>query len=157
MSTKELNHRLANFETIDSSGPVPEATIVAAEQQLGIQFPPQYRSFLSLFGCGGIDSEEFIGLGGPDHLNIVKLTLRLRAKINSLPIYLLPLRNDGFGNYDCFDTRGLTERGEFMIVQWNHEGGEDQYLEVLSDSFDQWFESLLVMIEQTNEDGRPAR
>lgn len=148
MNNEELNQRLANFETVEPSGPVSEEVIAAAEQQLGIQFPPQYRAFLSAFGSGGVDSEDFIGLGGSAHLDIVKLALRLRDKNNPLPARLLPLRSDGFGNYDCFDTNQPTSDGEYAIVQWNHEAGEDQECELLADSFDGWFESILVMIEQ---------
>ncbi len=148
MNSEELNNRLINFESVDPGGPVSEPTIADAEQQLGIRFPPQYRSFISTFGCGGVDSEEFIGLGGPDYLHIVKLTLRLRDRMNSLPVSLLPVRGDGFGNYDCLDTSQPTSEGEYAIVQWNHEAGKSQELVRLADSFDQWFESILIMIEQ---------
>lgn len=148
MNNEQLNQRLANFEIVEPSGSVSEAAIVAAEQELGIQFPPQYRAFLSAFGSGGVDSEDFIGLGGPEHLDIVKLVVRLRNRNNPLPERLLPLRSDGFGNYDCLDINRPTEQGEFSIVQWNHEAGEDQECEMLADSFDDWFESVLAVIEQ---------
>jgi hypothetical protein len=148
MNNKELNQRLANFEIVQPSGPVSEAAMSAAEQQLGIQFPPQYRAFLSAFGCGGVDSEDFIGLGGPEHLDIVKLALRLRKRTNPLPARLVPLRSDGFGNYDCLDTDQPTSKGEYAIVQWNHEAGENQECERLAESFDDWFESVLMIIEE---------
>ncbi len=122
--------------------------IAAAEQQLGIHFPPQYRAFLSAFGSGGVDSEDFIGLGGAEHLDVAKLALKLRNRNNSLPTRLIPLRSDGFGNYDCLDTDQQTSQGEYAIVQWNHEAGADQECELLADSFDAWFESVLVLIEQ---------
>ena len=148
MNSEELVRRLANFESVEPSGPASEALIATAEQQLGIQFPTQYRSFLATFGCGGVDSEEFIGLGGPDHLNIAKLASRLRDRTNPLPENLLPLRGDGFGNYDCININQSTNCGEYAIVQWNHEEGEPQKLKVIAISFDQWFESVLVMLEQ---------
>ena len=148
MNKEELNQRLINFETVEPSGPVSEEAITSAERQLGIQFPPQYREFLSAFGSGGVDSEDFIGLGGAEHLDIVKLALRLRSRINPLPSRLLPLRGDGFGNYDCFDINQPTSGGEFAIVQWNHEAGDEQEYKPLAESFDDWFESILVMIEE---------
>jgi antitoxin YobK len=148
MNNEELNQRLAHFETVEPSGPVSESLIAAAEQQLGVQFPPQYRAFLSVFGSGGVDSEDFIGLGGPEHLDIAKLVLRLRDRNNPLPARLLPIRGDGFGNYDCFDTDQPTSQGEYAIVQWNHEAGAVQECERLYDSFDDWFESVLVMIKE---------
>ncbi len=148
MNNNELNQRLATFDVVELNGPVSEAQIATAEEQLGMGFPPQYREFLSNFGSGGVDSEDFIGLNGPDYLDIVKLTSRLRARNNPLPLWLLPLRSDGFGNYDCLDLQQPTTYGEFSVVQWNHEAGENQQCEVLAQSFDTWFESVLRMIEE---------
>ena len=148
MNSEELNQRLAKFEIVEPIGPASEEMIAAAEHHLGIQFSPQYRSFLSNFGSGGVDSEDFIGLGGPEHLDIVKLAFRLRNRNNPLPAHLLPLRGDGLGNYDCFDMSQPTSHGEYPIVQWNHEAGEVQECELLAGSFDDWFESILVMMEQ---------
>jgi hypothetical protein len=54
MNSEELNNRLSNFKEIGPCGPISESAIAAAEQQLGFHFSPQYRSFLSAFGCGGI-------------------------------------------------------------------------------------------------------
>ena len=43
------------------AGPVPESAISAAEEALGVTFPPSYRTFLRTFG----------GLAIPHHLGIV--------------------------------------------------------------------------------------
>jgi len=43
------------------AGPVPEAAISAAEEALGVTFPPSYRTFLLTFG----------GIAIPPHLGIV--------------------------------------------------------------------------------------
>lgn len=147
MKSNELMERVAGFEFVDFVGPASSEVIEAASNQLGVLFPPQYYEFLSSFGCGGVDSEEFVGLGGPEHLDIVKLTARLRSRHNPLPSNLLPLRGDGYGNYDCLDLNQVMPTGELAIVQWLHDGGKNQHLVVLADSFDHWFETILEMME----------
>lgn len=47
--------------TVRIAGPVSEAAIAAAEQALGVTFPPSYRTFLLTFG----------GLAIPPHLGVV--------------------------------------------------------------------------------------
>ena len=101
-----------------------------------------------MLGCGGVDTEDFIGLGGPDYLNIVKLMPKLQDRNNKFPNNLLPLRGDGFGNYDCLAFDVPTQNSEVAIVQWNHEGSSAQVMEVLANDFEQWFESILLMIEE---------
>lgn len=148
MDTKAIKTRLLDFDVVDFVGPQAEETVKDAEVNLRVTFPPGYRAFLKEFGAGGVESEEIVGLGGPDHLDITKLAKRLRERTNHLPDYLLPLRNDGFGNYDCInlDLQGADK--ECAIVQWNHEGGAEQDCDVISPSFSSWFEALLVMIEE---------
>lgn len=145
MNADEYRSRLASYDDVDLQGPIDAAQVEEAEESLKCQLPPEYRSFLLACGCGGIGPEDFIGLGGPDHLNVVKLTSTLRNRQNALPKNLLPLRGDGFGNYDCIDLSKPTNNGECYIVQWNHEGGVP---EVLASSFDEWFESMLVLINE---------
>ena len=148
LNQEYLGTRLRNFDAVEFCGPVSETTIAAAERAIGVCFPRQYRTFLTLCGCGGIGSEDFIGLGGAEHLNIAKLAVRLRSRHNSLPGHLLPIRGDGFGNYDCLDTRLVGNDGECAVVQWNHEGGADQHCKHLADCYDSWFESMLIMMEE---------
>lgn len=47
--------------TCQIAGPVPEAAISAAEEALGVTFPPSYRTFLRTFG----------GIAIPSHLGVV--------------------------------------------------------------------------------------
>lgn len=152
MNIEVVAKRISRLESVDLVGKVPDALIARAEEILGVRFPPQYRDFLSAFGCGGVDSEQFIGLGGDDYLDIVKLSRRLREGPNPLPSRLLPLRADGFGNYECFDTSRPTEAGEFAIVEWNHEGGPDHDCRVLAESYGEWFDSVLTMIENDGDE-----
>ena len=148
MKIQQIKERLTSFDDVDFAGAQSPEKIDAAEQLLGVQFPPDYRRFLLEFGCGGVDSEEFIGLGGDDHLSVVKLTKRLRDRSNRPPDNLLPVRADGFGNYDCIDFNRPAPNGEYCVVQWSHEGGIEQHHELLATSYGEWFESILQLIEE---------
>lgn len=59
---ERVRRRLKEHENAcEIAGPVPETAISAAEQALGITFPPSYRTFLRTFG----------GIAIPAHLGVV--------------------------------------------------------------------------------------
>jgi hypothetical protein len=59
---ERVRRRLTEHENpFQIIGPVPEAAISAAEEALGVTFPPSYRNFLLTFG----------GIAIPPHLGIV--------------------------------------------------------------------------------------
>ena len=147
MNIEKIKERISAFEEVDFVGPVPNELIDQAETELESKFPPQYRAFISNFGCGGIGSEEFIGLGGAEYLNVSKMAARLRNKNRALPKRFLPLWADGFGNYDCIDVRQPTDGGEYAVVRWIHDAPVNEPLEVVANSYWEWFESILSMIE----------
>lgn len=59
---ERVRRRLKEHESAcQIAGPVPEAAISAAEEALGVTFPPSYRTFLRTFG----------GIAIPSHLGVV--------------------------------------------------------------------------------------
>lgn len=148
MNTQNIKTRLAGFDNVHFYGPVDQAAIDAAQADLGVVFPPEYRQFLSVFGCGSIESEELVGLGGPEHLNVVWLKRQLTERHKPLPRNFLPLRSDGGGNYDCIDLGSATNNGEYAIVEWRHDGSSTSQCSVLASSYFEWFESVLRLIEE---------
>jgi cell wall assembly regulator SMI1 len=117
--------------------------IGSAERALGVRFPPAFRAFLIELGSGGAGSEEFIGLGGPSHLDVVQATLWARQSPRGFPPTLIPLRRDGFGNYDCLDLDCETE-SSCPVVEWVHEAPNGQR-RVLAPDYEAWFASILEM------------
>ena len=138
-----VRQRLPAVET-DFVGGASEAKIDSAERALGVRFPLTFRSFLRELGCGGVDSEEFIGLGGPPYLDIVESTRGLRERPDGFPTTLLPLRRDGFGNLDCLEI-GSGKEDECPVVEWSHEAQNAQR-RVLAPDYRRWFESMLELI-----------
>jgi len=149
MKIIELIHLIENFEDVEFSGPISQDKIDLASRELSINFPLQYREFLSYLGSGSISSESFIGLGGPRHLDVVWLTKTMRAKkgTRSFGEHLLPVRSDGYGNYDCIDTSQPTSESEFAIVEWLHDGSDFQGNRILATSYFNWFYSMLKMLK----------
>ncbi len=145
MSADQLCQHLSPFAEPDISGGVGDERIAAASAAIHLSFPPQYVEFLRAIGTLGVSSEEIIGLGGPGHLDLVRITNRLRNRPANakFPDSLIPLSHDGLGNYDSIDTSSPTSQGEFAIVQWAHDGGDQQQLKVLAGSFDEWFVGFL--------------
>jgi hypothetical protein len=131
-------------------GPVSDGQILAASRSIGLPFPEQYREFLSRLGCGSVGSESFIGLGGPQDLDVTWVceALRANSRQKPLPPSLIPLRADGFGNYDAIDTAQRTAEDEFRIVEWRHEGIGSQGSRVLAESYNQWLGSMLDLIRE---------
>lgn len=153
MEINRIQSTLASFPEKDFSGGVSDNVIQEKSCIIGLTFPPQYIGFLRELGAGYVSSEEFIGLGGPEHLDVAWLTLQLRSRKSQtrFPDSLIPLRSDGYGNYDCIDTRRPTSDGEFKIVEWVHDAGDSQEYRPLANSFNEWFVNMLHDIQQLEQ------
>jgi antitoxin YobK len=108
------------------AGPVAVAEIEAAEQALGVRFPPSYRLFLREFGAAWLSPPyEAAGLGrarhtGPEpplwpHVVDVTATVR-RASRGYLPECYVPVSGDGGDCTLYLDTGRADQRGECPVV-----------------------------------------
>jgi hypothetical protein len=141
------------FDNREFFGPVADSEIEHASREIGLPLPAQYREFLSVVGCGSVAAESFIGLGGPQDLDVVWMSKALRSKDRRkrFPADFIPLRADGYGNYDAIDTSRAGAEGEFLIVEWRHEGSEADPCQVLATSYFAWLESMLDIIREGAE------
>ena len=147
-----IEREIARFDSQEFHGGVTNSLIEAAELAIGLRFPPSYVEFLRRLGCGYVSFQEFIGLGGPPHLDLVKEATYLRehSKISRFPRQLIPVLADGFGNYECIDTSRPMADGECSVVSWLHDGGDDQDCEEIAKSYLEWFLSVLRMIQSVD-------
>ena len=146
MNLDDFESAISKLEFVDLIGAVNRASIIRASQELGITLPTQYLSFVERFGCGGFGSESIIGLGGATHLNFAFMTQLLRTKHpDRFPVTLIPIRGDGYGNYDCIDLACVNGAGEPAIVEWLHDGGRRR---LLASDFFSWLDEL---VELANE------
>jgi antitoxin YobK len=144
MDHERISGLLAGLTDVELPKGVEPRVIDAAQEKLGVVFPDSYREFLGRFGGGAVSFQEFFGLTGPEHLNMIRATERLRE--HGFPHALLPLSQDGYGNYDCIEIR-TTSPATYQIVQWRH---EDSSTEFLSNSLQQWLENVLTMIHDVD-------
>jgi cell wall assembly regulator SMI1 len=148
MDIKSLRNDLSQIDDVDFVGGVSTEAIALAEAELCVSFPPGYKSFLQEFGSGYVSSEGIVGLGGPKHHDVVWLTKELRGRSsNQLPCNLIPIRNDGFGNYDCINISKRAANGEYQIVEYLHEGSSGENRK-LADNFLDWFREILQIVRQ---------
>jgi SUKH superfamily protein len=152
MDIKAILREMKAIEGSDCSGGVPDSVIDAASTALRVPFPRSYREFLRHCGAGCASFQEFIGLGGEHHLDVVRVTQDLRARKGSgFSLSLLPVLNDGGGNYECIDTAQPTGSEEFRVVRWLHDGGEHQLCESLADSYVQWLWDVLQAVKREDD------
>ena len=153
MDFDTIEEQFDEFDDVEFSGGVSSEAIDAAAMALGLPIEGEYRQFLQRFGCGSIEHEEFLGLGGSKALDVVSVTgfARERGGSTRFPTTFIPVLADGYGNYDCIDTSRKT-RGESPVVYWLHDGGDDQDCEVLAPSYAQWFHRKLEEIREAIAD-----
>lgn len=147
---EKIRRDLMDFDFVEFSGGVSEEEIKIAEETIGLQFDTEYKEFLHNFGAGGVSSEEFIGLGGPAHLDVVNMVEHLRTPSTHSPFQatLIPIRGDGYGNYDCLDSSQVHPEKGAKVVLWLHDGGEYQELKTLNSSYSEWLHATLIMIRE---------
>lgn len=154
MSTEKYNQAkkiiVENDDLVDDFGGASEDIIKKAQLVLGIQFPEDYKLFLSCFGAltfgsieiYGVFREDFENSGVPD---AVWATLNERKLVN-MPKHLVIIYNSGMGEMYCMNYKDLNSNNEPKITSYFPGFSEDaQKNEVLYDSFGEF---LLDMVNE---------
>ena len=101
---QKLEKLLASM-SFDQSGPVTAADIQRHEKNLKLRFGPDYKRFLSKYGCVAAGPNELYGVCG-DNASIpsaIHATLSARRD-PKFPPNLLVIGNDGSGRKFCIDS-----------------------------------------------------
>jgi hypothetical protein len=105
------------------SAPATEADIAAAEETLGITFPPSYRHFLRQIGGLAIPPHlgvvhHFVGLSAmpPDAKGLVDHTLAARTERKFPPHLLVVGMGADFQEWFCLDVNRENEGGEYPVL-----------------------------------------
>jgi len=136
---EEVINELRTLEDIEFGTGVDEPGIRDVEARLGVSIPPEYRVFLREFGYLAIDDLEVFGSGHdvPRHLDVVNVAERERFVLQpDLPLNLIPLSNDGAGNYYVL----RTDVTDAPVAFWDHELGRSQVPEPVAGSFSEWLQ-----------------
>ena len=139
------------------AGPASDASIDAAEEALGCEFPPSYRQFLRRFGAITIPTHlglvhSFVGVDAKSegYQGVVERTLGARTD-NRLSSHLVVVgMGADFKEWFCLDLDDRGDDGELPIVLFDaRDNALDQKF---YDSFGQMLEEVLSFVEQ-NLDG----
>ena len=138
------------------AGPANEAQIDAAEQALGCQFPPSYRTFLARFGAITIPTHlglvhSFVGLDATEgYKGVVERTLGARVEKRLANHLVVIGMGADFQEWFCLDLDDTDDAGEHPIVLFDaRDNALDQKF---YDSFGQMVDEVLGFVEQ-NLDG----
>jgi cell wall assembly regulator SMI1 len=126
--------------------------VASLELEMKHALPADYVEYLVELGCGLASSEDFFGLGGAPHLDASSARRRLREGPSSsrLPEHLIPVRPDGYGNFDCIDlARSTAERS--TIVFWRHDRESES--QVIGLGFWEWFSDQLELLRDFDAEG----
>lgn len=147
---ERVRRRLREHEnTCQIAGPVSESAITAAEEALGVTFPPSYRTFLRTFG----------GIAIPPHLGIVHdfvgssdvVTRTLEARVErKLADHLVVV---GLGaqsqEWFCLDVSRETSEGEYPVLMFD---AKDNALDQqFYDDFGQMLEEVMGFVADSLE------
>ncbi|AZM46617.1 hypothetical protein DMB38_13070 [Streptomyces sp. WAC 06738] len=113
--------------------------MAAAENDLGVVFPPSYRRLIEEFGTWDIAGEEFLGVYqtpamGQKLLGSVAETLDARSQYG-MPSDLIVAMFDGMGGLVVLDSSQVNQEGEYPVLVWNPGVVDRESLERLGDDF----------------------
>ena len=146
MTFERLAELLRATPGCEIAGGVPDAAVRDAQTRLGVEFPDDLRDYLRILGQLSIGSDEFFGLGPavPPYLDITQATLSERHSFRPyIPVGLVPLFNDGFGNHYCIVVADGLAKGS--VVFWDHELGEGQTPDTVAQDLTSWLEERARM------------
>lgn len=125
----------------DFVGPRDLTVVAAAEQRLGVRFPPSYRRFLLEFGCGNVGSQEIYGVIDQDVErgpipNAVSLNLKRRARGWSPALFVIYESGDGTSH--ALDLDRLDSEGEAAVWLLDVTGNPTEQVAANFGEFLQW-------------------
>lgn len=152
---------MATIKITNSYGALDEQRLLTLEKKIGTSLPNDYREFLIQFNGGepspqgfwiienydGFCVHEFFGLNdGPEWLSLD----RINNSELGLPESLLPIADDGLGDYVCLKITG-DDFGAIFFVDHDQHPYEDREsfdgIIKLRESFSEFVSSLQVINE----------
>jgi hypothetical protein len=124
---ERIRRRLSQSESpCEIAGPVPEAAISAAEDALGVTFPPSYRMFLRTFGGIAIPAHlgvvhEFVGVAVPASApdDVVGRTLAARVERKLADHLVVVGLGAAFQEWFCLDFSRPRPNGEYPVLMYD--------------------------------------
>jgi antitoxin YobK len=121
---ERVRRRLREHEnSCEIAGPVSESAITAAEEALGVTFPPSYRTFLRTFGGIAIPSHlgivhDFVGVTSQD-ADVVRRTLEGRTEKKLGEHLVVVGMGAQYQEWFCLDTGRTLPNGEYPVLMFD--------------------------------------
>ncbi|MDP9072483.1 MAG: SMI1/KNR4 family protein [Actinomycetota bacterium] len=148
----------------EDGGPATEAEIAAAERQLGVSIPMEYREFLAQHNGArpvfnyfagserwNLGVTDFFGVGSFDDVALLRERVEYQDRV---PPWLLPVAETEGGNLICIALEGEDTGAVYF---WFHEGESDEgeppatdNLYRLANSFKEYLAGLRPDVEQSH-------
>lgn len=152
----ELQKFVDNIITLRE--PASSSDITTFEKSIGLKLPEDYKQLLRYTNGFDLMSKEVYGINLQEAENLESIYLREHNEVE-IPQYkhFVPFSPDGAGNFYCFDTSKITEKGLCEVIFWtsNYEYTDDDEPEVANDSFTDWVQEVVIdwTLEDYNYDG----
>jgi hypothetical protein len=130
---------LEKLKSLNQPVPLPpqlptEADVMAAEEKLGVKFPPSYVKYQLEYSDINVGHLEMYSLFEDDDRLAMINNINNARKYHRLDEHLLPFVEEQDGDYFCFN---LESNGpEYEVVYWSHNGTTDEKW----DNFLDWVE-----------------
>ncbi len=123
--------------------------IAETERLLGVSLLVSSRAFMRNFGWASFAHETLYGIGKsvPKPYELVRNAMaEWSVMMPAMPVYLIPLLNDGAGNHYCLNTL-RREQGECPVVFWDNEQSVQQVPKEVATSFAEWLVDYLKSLK----------
>ncbi len=147
---ERVRRRLREHENpCEIAGPVSESAITAAEEALGVTFPPSYRTFLRTFGGIAIPAHlgivhDFVGVANGASSDVVKRTLEARAERKLNENLIVVGMGAGYQEWFCLDVSRTGPNGEAPVLMYDaRDNALDQQF---YDDFGQMLEEVMGFV-----------
>jgi len=106
------------------AGPAPEAAISAAEEALGITFPPSYRAFLRTWGGIALPTHlgivhDFVGVAAAVDEDVVGRTLKAREERRLADHLVVVGMGAQYQEWFCLDASKPCANGEYPVLMFD--------------------------------------
>ena len=147
MGLKDLNEALDLIDEHggDFDGKKDLSLIKKSEIALNLKFPPTYKKFLTILGCGDICGLEFYGVINDDFDNSSipdAIWLTLNERKAGLPDNLIIIYSAGDGLYYALDTNNVDANDENPVIAYDTNGNTKK----ISDNFGSFILSELKTV-----------
>lgn len=149
---ERVRHRLHEVDRPCAiAGPASEEAVAAAEEQLGIAFPPSYRAFLRRFGHLVLPAElavvhDFVGIDSASANDVVARTLAAREENQLAPGLVVVGLGAQANEWFCLDTQRASG-DELPVVLFD--ANDNQLDQVFYDDFESMVREVLEFVEDT--------